>query len=141
MRLSIYDLFTVGVVRPKSGWSKGLPFAFIEETDRCVPLVDLVIPNDLDDAALAGYVGNRLTAFARPGKRIVALDAPGPRRSAERIRVAGHWGTARPALQDVRYRGVGPAPHQPGPALFLGILRFACEMRGPPSGPSRSLGM
>jgi hypothetical protein len=48
MRLDIYGLFTVGVVRPEGGWSKGRPIAFIEESDRSVPLFDLVIPNDLD---------------------------------------------------------------------------------------------
>lgn len=103
MRLNIYDLFTVGVVRPEGGWSKGRPIAFIEEGDRCVPLADLVIPNDLDDAALAGYVGARFTAFARPGRRIVALDAPGTHPAAERNRAGRNWGTAHPALQGVRH--------------------------------------
>jgi hypothetical protein len=37
MRLSIYDLFTVGVVRPSGGWSKGRPIAFIEEGDKGTP--------------------------------------------------------------------------------------------------------
>ena len=101
MRLNIYDLFTVGVVRPNGGWSKGRPIAFIEEIDRCVPLPDLLIPNDLDDTALAGYVGKRFAAFARPGKRIVALDAPGTR-VAERYRPTKHLVAAHSALQDVR---------------------------------------
>jgi hypothetical protein len=74
MRLRIYDLFTVGVVRPHGGWSKGRPMAVIEEDDRSVPLLDLVIPNDLDDAGLARFVGDRFAAFARPNKRIVVLD-------------------------------------------------------------------
>jgi hypothetical protein len=103
MRLNIYDLFMVGVVRPEGGWSKGRPIAFIEESDRCVPVADLVIPNDLDDAALAEFVGDKFTAFARPGKHIVALDAPGARRASERNRAAKRWGTAHPALQDVRH--------------------------------------
>ena len=71
MRLSIYDQFVVGVVRPKGGWSKGRPIAFIEEGDRCVPLFDLLIPNDLDDEGLARFVSSRFVAFARPGKHIV----------------------------------------------------------------------
>jgi hypothetical protein len=99
MRLNIYDLFTVGVVHPAGGWSKGRSIAFIEESDRCVPLTDLVIPNDLDDAALAGYVGERFSAFARPGKRIVALDVQGARRTAEHDRGTKHWRAAKPAMQ------------------------------------------
>jgi hypothetical protein len=74
MRLSIYDQFTVGVVRPSGGWSKGRPIAFIEEEDKCVPLVDLLIPNGLDDEELARYVSGKFSAFAQPGKRIKALE-------------------------------------------------------------------
>ena len=74
MRLSIYDLFTLGLVRPNGGWSKGRPIAFIEEDDRCVPLFDLVIPNDLDDAGLARFVSGKFAAFARPGACITILD-------------------------------------------------------------------
>jgi len=102
LRLNIYDLFTIGVVRPEGGWSKGRPFAFIEESDRCVPLSDLVIPNDLDDAALAGYVGKRFAAFARSGKRIVALDAPAAYQTAELHQSATYGAAAHPVLQDAR---------------------------------------
>jgi hypothetical protein len=74
MRLSIYDQFIVGVVRPSGGWSKGRAIAYIEEADKCVPLFNLLIPNDLEDeAALARYVGNRFRAFSRPGRRIEAV--------------------------------------------------------------------
>jgi hypothetical protein len=73
MRLCIYDQFIVGVVRPKGGWSKGRPIAYIEEDDRCVPLIGLLIPNALDDAAMARYVGDRFRAFSLPGRRVVAL--------------------------------------------------------------------
>jgi hypothetical protein len=103
MRLSIYDLFTVGVVRPAGGRSKGRCLAFIEEGDRCVPLAELVIPNDLDDAALAAYVSNRFTGFARPGKHIVALGPPGTRRPASADRAPRDRGAVRPALQGVQH--------------------------------------
>jgi hypothetical protein len=73
MRLNIYDQFVVGVVRPGGGWSKGRPIAYVEESDRCVPLLDLLVPNDLDDEAAARYVGERFGAFAQPGKRVEAL--------------------------------------------------------------------
>jgi hypothetical protein len=76
MRLSIYDQFVVGIVRPKGGWSKGRPIAFIEEDDRCVPLFDLLIPNDLDDKGLVPFVSNRFVAFARPGKHVLDLGDP-----------------------------------------------------------------
>jgi hypothetical protein len=76
MRLSIYDQFVVGVIRPKGGWSKGRPIAYIEEEDRCVPLLDLLLPNDLDDAGLARYVRGKFVAFARPEKSVMALGSP-----------------------------------------------------------------
>ena len=69
MRLSICDQFIVGVVRPSGGWSKGRPIAYVEEGDKCVPLFDLLIPNDLDDEGVARYVGDRFRAFAQ-GKRV-----------------------------------------------------------------------
>jgi hypothetical protein len=69
MRLDINGQFTVGVVRPSGGWSKGRPIAFIEEEDKCVPLFDLLIPNDLDDEALARYVREKFSAFAQPSNR------------------------------------------------------------------------
>jgi hypothetical protein len=98
MRLNIYDLFTVGVVRPDGGWSKGRPIAFIEEDDKCVPLFDLVIPNDLDEAGLARFVGGRFAAFARPGKRVVVLGNADRRQLARRDSAGNAWGTAYPAF-------------------------------------------
>jgi hypothetical protein len=74
MRLSIYDQFIVGVVRPNGGWSKGRPIAYIEDEDACVPLFNFLIPNDLDDEGLARYVSEKFAAFARPGKRVMALE-------------------------------------------------------------------
>jgi hypothetical protein len=73
MRLRIYDQFIVGVVRPSGGWSKGRPIAFIEDDEKCVPLFELLIPNELDDEELARYVSGKFSAFAQPGKRIEAL--------------------------------------------------------------------
>jgi hypothetical protein len=73
MRLSIYEQFVVGVVRPNGGWSKGRPIAYIEEDDKCVPLVDLLIPNDLDDQEIVRYVGDRFRAFAQAGMRVTPL--------------------------------------------------------------------
>jgi hypothetical protein len=103
MRLSIYDLFTVGVVRPSGGWSKGRPIAFIEESDKCVPMFNLLIPNDLDDEELARFVSNRFAAFARPGKRIVVLDDVGDRNVTSLDRVARRRGAARPALAGLQH--------------------------------------
>jgi hypothetical protein len=103
MRLSIYDLFTVGVVRPDGGWSKGRPIAFIEESDKCVPMFDLLIPNDLDDEELARFVSNRFAAFARPGKRIVILDHVRDREVASLDRAVRHRGAARPALAGLQH--------------------------------------
>jgi hypothetical protein len=74
MRLRIYDQFVVGVVRPNGGWSKGRPIAYLEDEDKCVPLLDFLIPNHLDDEGLARYVSAKFAAFARPGKRVVALE-------------------------------------------------------------------
>jgi hypothetical protein len=74
MRLNIYDQFIIGVVRPKGGWSKGRSIAYIEEDDKCVPLFHVLIPNDLDDEGVARYVGAKFAAFARPGKRVAALE-------------------------------------------------------------------
>jgi hypothetical protein len=73
MRLNIYGLFTLGVARPQGGWSKGRPIAYIEEGDKCVPLFDVLLPNSLNDEQIAGFVSNRYSAFARPGKRIALL--------------------------------------------------------------------
>jgi hypothetical protein len=103
MRLSIYDLFTVGVVRPNGGWSKGRPIAFIEESDKCVPLFDLLIPNDLDDDELARFVSNRFAAFSRPGKRIVVLDDVRDRDVASLDRAVRRRGAARPAFAGLQH--------------------------------------
>jgi hypothetical protein len=76
MLLNIYEQFVVGVVRPGGGWSKGRPIAYIEEDDKCLPLFDLLIPNDLDDGEIAPYVGEKFRAFAQPGKRVTPLTSP-----------------------------------------------------------------
>jgi hypothetical protein len=73
MRLNIYDQFIIGVVRPSGGWSKGRPIAFIEDADKCVPLVDLLLPNDLDEDGIARYVGEKFSAFCQAGKSIAVL--------------------------------------------------------------------
>ena len=75
MRLNIYDQFIVGAVRPNGGWSKGRPIAYIEEDDKCVPLFDLLIPNDLGEEDLARYVSSRFADFARPGRCVTILEA------------------------------------------------------------------
>jgi hypothetical protein len=103
MRLSIYDLFTVGVVRPSGGWSKGRPIVFIEESDKCVPLFDLLIPNDLDDEELARFVSNRFAAFARPGKRIVVLDYVRDRDVPGLGRAVRRRDAARPAFAGLQH--------------------------------------
>ena len=82
MRLSICDRFIVGVVRPSGGWSKGRPIAYIEEDDKCVPLFDLLIPNNLDDEGVARYVGDRFAAFAEAGRRVTPLARMGVHRGA-----------------------------------------------------------
>lgn len=76
MRFSIHEHFIVGVVRPSGGWSKGRPIAYIEEDDKCVPLFDLLIPNDLDDAEIAGFVGEKFRTFAQQGNRITPPPSP-----------------------------------------------------------------
>jgi hypothetical protein len=73
MRLSICDRFIAGVVRPSGGWSKGRPIAYIEEDDKCVPLFDLLIPNNLDDEGVARYVGGRFADFAEAGRGVTPL--------------------------------------------------------------------
>jgi hypothetical protein len=104
MRLNIYDLFTVGVVRPHGGWSKGRPIAFLEEGDKCVPLFDLLIPNDLDDTGLARFVADRFAAFARPGKRITVLDDARDGQVRRKYNGAlGRQGVAFPAFAGVQH--------------------------------------
>ena len=90
MRLNIHDQFIVGVVRPRGGWSKGRPIAYIEEDDKCVPLFHLLIPNDLDDEEVARYVGGKFRAFAQAGKRATPLArAPEKREQTARQREFG----------------------------------------------------
>jgi trehalose-6-phosphatase len=74
MQLDVCGQFIVGVVRPRGGWSKGRPIAYIEEDDKCVPLFDLLIPNDLDDEGIARYVSEKFRAFAQSGKRGASSD-------------------------------------------------------------------
>ena len=74
MQLDVCGQFIVGVVRPSGGWSKGRPIAYIEEDDKCVPLFDLLIPNDLDDEGIARYVSDKFRAFAQSGKRGASSD-------------------------------------------------------------------
>ena len=74
MQLNIGDRFIVGVVRPSGGWSKGRPIAYIEEDDKCVPLFDLLIPNDLDGEGIARYVSDKFRPFAQSGKRGASSD-------------------------------------------------------------------
>jgi hypothetical protein len=91
MRLNIHDQFVVGVARPSGGWSKGRPFAYIEEDDKCVPLFDLLIPNDLDDEGVVRYVGEKFRAFAPSGKRATPLArAPQTREQTARQRGVAH---------------------------------------------------
>lgn len=75
MRLNIYDLFTVGVVRPYGGWSKGRPIAFIEDGDKWHP-VDLLIPNHLSDRALETFIAHKFSGFLVAGRPIRRIDEP-----------------------------------------------------------------
>jgi hypothetical protein len=95
MRLSIYDQFVVGVVRPGGGWSKGRPIAYIEDDEKCVPLFDLLIPNELDDQDVARYVSEKFKAFAQPGKRIEALKGAPSREPRRHNPAASQRGVAR----------------------------------------------
>jgi hypothetical protein len=104
MRLSIYGQFIVGVVRPRGGWSKGRPIAYIEDDDKCVPLFHLLIPNDLDDEEVARYVGDKFDAFSEPGKSIAAIDGNSPQ-------------APRGPQQTVRRRDVAHPP------AFAGVQR------------------
>jgi hypothetical protein len=88
MRLDIHDQLIVGVVRPNGGWSKGRPIAYIEEDDKCVPLFDLLIPNDLDDEGVARYVGDKFRAFAQAGRRATPATRAPTRTPARRERAA-----------------------------------------------------
>jgi hypothetical protein len=103
MRLSIYDLFTVGVAPRHGGCSKGRPIAYIEESDRCVPVLDLLIPNDLDDAGLARFVADKFATFARPGKCIAVLDDAQDQRVRRYIGSLGRRGVASPAFAGVQH--------------------------------------
>jgi trehalose-6-phosphatase len=114
MRLNIHDQFIVGVVRPNGGWSKGRPIAYIEEEDKCVPLFDLLIPNDLDDERVIQYVGDKFSAFVPAGRR----DTPPARRPTraperhERATKRRAWRTALSAFD-------GSAEIQPLPPAAL----------------------
>ena len=103
MRLNVYDLFTVKVVRPDGGWSKGRPIAFIEEGDKCVPVLDLLLPNDLNDAALAGFVADRFAAFARSGKSIVLVDDARDLQVRNYNAAPNRQGVAHPAFAGVQH--------------------------------------
>jgi hypothetical protein len=103
MRLNVYDLFTVRVVRPDGGWSKGRPIAFIEGGDKCVPVLDLLLPNDLDDAGLARFVADRFTAFARPGKRIALMDDARDFQVKDYNAARNGQGVAHPAFAGVQH--------------------------------------
>ena len=94
MRLNIYDQFIVGVVRPNGGWSKGRPIAYIEEDDKCVPLFDLLIPNDLDDEETARYVSNRFVAFEQAGRCVAPLTRTPTDALERRERITRQWGVA-----------------------------------------------
>jgi hypothetical protein len=69
MRLDIDGRFIVGIARSNGGWSKGRPIAYLEEGDQCRP-IDLLIPNDLDDAGIERFVSDKYAAFAHPQRRI-----------------------------------------------------------------------
>ena len=73
MRLNISDQFTVRVVTPKGGVSKGRPIALVEEPDRW-RVADLLIPNGLSDQELEHYVAGKFSDFARPGLPIRRFD-------------------------------------------------------------------
>jgi hypothetical protein len=101
MRLSVYGRFIVGVARPRGGWSKGRPIAYVEEDDRCVPIVDLLIPNDLDDDEVARYVADKFDAFAEAGRRVALMD--GRSEPERRGRTEGQRDVAHlPALAGVQ---------------------------------------
>jgi len=74
MRLDISGQFVVNVVTPQGGWSKGRPIALIEEADRW-SIADLLLPNDLSDAALESFIADKFSSFLTH-KRIRRLDGP-----------------------------------------------------------------
>jgi len=73
MRFDISGQFVVNVVTPKGGWSKGRPIAFIEKADRW-SAADLLLPNDLSDAALESFIADKFSSFAVNQKPIRRLD-------------------------------------------------------------------
>jgi len=91
------------VVRPDGGWSKGRPIAFIEESDRYVPMLDLLLPNDLDDAGLVRFVADRFTSFARPGRRIVLADDAPDLQMRNCNAAPNRQGVAHPAFAGVQH--------------------------------------
>jgi hypothetical protein len=94
MRLNIHDQFIVCVVWPSGGWSKGRPIAYIEEDDKCVPLFDLLIPNNLDDAGVARYVGERFRVFAQAGRHLTSPTRTPTRAPEKREQTARQRGVA-----------------------------------------------
>jgi hypothetical protein len=98
MRFNMYDQFILGVVRPNGGWSKGRPIAYIEDDEKCVPLFDLLIPNELDDEELARYISGKFSTFAQPGKRIGALDSRPPCDQHRPARTVTRRGVAPPQM-------------------------------------------
>jgi hypothetical protein len=96
MGLNIHDQFIVGVVRPSGGWSKGRPIAYIEEDDKCVPLFDLLIPNNLDDEGVAQYVGDKFSVFVQAGRRETPLARTLTRAPERHERTTKQRGVAHP---------------------------------------------
>jgi hypothetical protein len=75
MRFDICGQFVVNVVTPKGGCSKGRPIALIEEADRW-SVADLLLPNDLSDAALESFIADKFSSFTVTQKPIRRLDVP-----------------------------------------------------------------
>jgi hypothetical protein len=75
MRFDIAGQFVVNVLTPKGGWSKGRPIALIEEADRW-SIADLLLPNDLSDAALESFIADKFSSFVATQKPIRRLDVP-----------------------------------------------------------------
>ena len=76
MRIDISGQFVVNVVTPQGGWSKGRPIALSEEADRW-SVADLLLPNDLSDAALESFIADKFSSFAVTRKPIRRLDGQG----------------------------------------------------------------
>lgn len=48
---------------PMEAGPKVAPIAYIEDEDKCVPLFNFLIPNDLDDEGLARYVSAKICSL------------------------------------------------------------------------------